>query len=293
MSVSVIGGNATSASGSLPKFAFTIANNRAVLKQSFASGIYVFTVPSGTYNVAFYATNGDLVKQASYPTTATTLAFTLPSAAAKLIVSASANGSVTVDYTPEATTIASQLVTTTQSVTLTKAAKVFLIGGGAAGSFGPGGSSGYFAQGSVAAGTYTATVGSAGIGNSGQAGSASTFGGLTAAGGTVSAGGSGGGAPGNNTGTSGGGGGFNGSNGGSTVEGAGGTGSGVELHGFLPGPGGAGGSAGSGGGTYAGGGGGRPANAGNGAYGYGGGGGGGGNGGASGSSGAILIIEDF
>jgi len=293
MGTSVIGGASTSASGSLPKFAFTLASNRAVVKQTFAAGIYVFTVPSGTYNVAFYATNGTLVKTTSYPTAVTSAAFSLPSAAAKLIVSASVNGGVTVDYTPEATTISSQLITTTQSITLTKSAKVFLLGGGAAGSFGPGGSSGYFAQGTIAAGTYTATVGAAGVGNSGQTGSASTFSTLTAAGGTVGAGGSGGGAAGNNTGTNGAGGGFNGANGGATVEGAGGTGSGVELHGFLPSPGGAGGNAGQGGGTYAGGGGGKPAYGGTGASGYGGGGGGAGNGGASGTAGAILIIEDF
>lgn len=293
MSVSVIGGGATSASGSLPKFAFTIANNRAVLKQSFAAGIYVFTVPNGTYNVAFYATNGDLIKQVSYPTAATTLAFTLSSVAAKLIVSASVNGGVTVDYTPEATPIPFQLITTTQSVTLAKPAKVFLIGGGSAGSYGPGGSSGYFTQGTVAAGTYTATVGAGGVGAGGQVGSASSFGGLTANGGTVSAGGSGGGGTGNSSGTGGGGGGFNGGNGGTTAAGSGGTGSGVELHGFLPGPGGSGGSSGQGGGTYAGGGGGQPGYTGTAAYGYGGGGGGAANGGASGSNGAILIIEDF
>jgi hypothetical protein len=293
MGISVINGGSTSASGSLPKFAFTLANNRAVVKQSFAAGIYVFTVPSGTYNIAFYSTNGTLVKTTAYPTAVTSAAFSLPSAAAKLIVNASVNGGVTVDYTPEATTISSQLITTTQSVTLTKSARVFLIGGGAAGSYGPGGSSGYFAQGTVVAGTYTATVGAAGVGNAGQAGSASTFGGLTANGGTVAAGGSGGGASGNSGGTPGGGGGFNGANGGATVEGAGGTGSGVELHGFLPGSGGAGGASGGGGGTYAGGGGGRPANSGQFASGFGGGGGGGGNGGQSGSAGAILIIEDF
>jgi hypothetical protein len=287
MSVSVIGGGATSASGSLPKFAFTIAGNRAVLKQTFAAGVYVFTVPSGTYNVAFYATDGSLVKQVSYLSAVTTIAFSLPSAAAKMVLSASVNGGATVDYTPEATVMTSQLITTTQSVTLTKPAKVFLIGGGAAGSYGPGGSSGYFAHGNVAAGVYTATVGSGGVGASGEVGSASTFGSLTAAGGTVGAGGSGGGASGNSSGLPGGGG---ASNGGSS----GGTGSGVELHGFLPGPGGSGGNSGTGGGTYAGGGGGKPGYGASGTgYGYGGGGGAGGNGGASGANGAILIIEDF
>ncbi len=286
MGISVIGGGSTSASGSLPKFAFTLTGNRAVVRQTFSAGVYVFTVPSGTYNVAFYAANGNLVKQASYMTALTTIAFSLPSVADRLVVSSSVNGGATVDYTPEATLMTSQLITTTQSVTLTKSAKVFLIGGGAAGSYGPGGSSGYFAHGTVAAGTYTATVGAGGVGNGGQAGSASTFSTLSAAGGTVAAGGSGGGTAGNNSGLPGGGG---ASNGGS----ANGTGSGVELHGFVPGPGGAGGNAGQGGGTYAGGGGGKPGYSGSAAYGYGGGGGGAENGGASGSNGAILIIEDF
>lgn len=287
MGIAVIGGGAVSVS--LTKFAFTIANNTAVLSQNFAAGIYVFTVPSGTYNVAFYASNGNLVKQISYMSAVTTIAFSLPSAAARLIVSSSVNGGATAEYTPEATSLTSQLITTTQSVTLTSSAKVFLIGGGSAGSYGPGGSSGYFAHGTVAAGTYTATVGAAGIGNGGQAGSASTLGSLSAAGGTVAAGGSGGGSAGNSSGLPGGGGASNGANGGN------GTGSGVELHGFVPGPGGASnGNSGAGGGTYAGGGGGKPGyGAQSGGYGYGGGGGAGGNGGQSGANGAILIIQGF
>lgn len=285
MGIDVIGG--ATASGALPKFAFTLANNRAVVRQNFAAGIYVFTVPSGTYNVAFYAANGDLVKQTSYMSNVTSIAFSLPSAATELVVSSSVNGGGTADYTPEAPSLTSLLITTTQSVTLAKPAKVFLIGGGSAGSYGPGGSSGYFAHGTVAAGTYTATVGAGGIGNAGQAGSASSLGGLTAAGGTVAAGGSGGGTAGNSQGLPGGAG---ASNGGS----ANGTGSGVELHGFVPGPGGSGGDSGYGGGTYAGGGGGKPGYASFPAEtGYGGGGGGAANGGASGRSGAILIIEDF
>lgn len=286
MGIAVIGGGTVSAS--LTKFAFTLANNRAVLTQNFAAGIYVFTVPSGTYNVAFYASNGNLVKQTSYMSAVTTIAFSLPSAAARLVFSSSVtSGGATADYTPEATSLTSQLITTTQSVTLTSSAKVFLIGGGAAGSYGPGGSSGYFAHGTVAAGTYTATVGAAGVGQGGQAGTASTLGSLSAAGGTVAAGGSGGGNAGNNQGLPGGGGGSNGASAGN------GTGSGVELHGFVPGPGGAGGNSGQGGGTYAGGGGGKPGYGTTAAYGYGGGGGGGENGGSSGSNGAILIIQGF
>jgi hypothetical protein len=272
---------------SVSKFAFTIASNRAIVKQSFAAGIYTFTVPSGTYNVAFYAVDGTLVKQESYMSAVTTIAFSLPSAADRLVFTSSVNGGATADYTPSATTISAQLITTTQSVTLTKSAKVFLIGGGSAGSYGPGGSSGYFAHGSVAAGSYTATVGAGGVGGGGQVGSSSTFSTLTAAGGTVSAGGSGGGAAGNNQGLPGGGG---ASNGGSS----GGTGSGVQIHGFVPGAGGSGGNSGTGGGTYAGGGGGKPAYSGASAgQGFGGGGGGGENGGRNGADGAILIIEDF
>jgi hypothetical protein len=200
-------------------------------------------IPEGPDNSE---TIGQSMARLSLGTAAEYLTFALP--AASLIILSNAGPALPVD-----TSGTPQLLTSSGSVTLTDTSTVYLLGGGGGGgsksggySSTAGGGSGYLTVlSSVAAGTYSYSVGASGNSNgtantaSGNTGGTSSFGNIgTAAGGIGGyydggAGGSGGG--GSSGGNRGGGasGGVNGGNGNSGGQGNGGTGSGVNLPWFL------------------------------------------------------------
>lgn len=280
--------------GDLTQIAYTLSGRIAVIDQVFSAGVYSFTGPSSRYTATFYDSLGDIITIARFTSAVTSFAITLSAQATRLIVMADTSGAGTITYTPNAVVMSTQLITTTQSVTITNRARVFVLGGGASGSASNGGGSGYFAKGFVDPGTYTATVGAGGAGGAGQAGGTSSLDTVVATGGNGANGGSGGGL-GQSTSVGGGlSGGYNGANGGGLPT----SGSGVPLDGFNAGPAGAGsGGAGTaqGGGLYGGGGGGgtniaQPRTA---ASDYAGGGGGSAGGGLNGYQGIILIVEGF
>jgi len=294
------------AQAGLSKFAMaTNADGRVVIEEIFSPGIYSFTGPSTTYNVAWYDATNVFVGGGNATVDTTSFAVNLTTVATKLVfTSTSANAPITVDITPlgAARSIVSQFVTTTGSVTITQTARVFVLGGGAGGGNGGGGGSGYLTIGTLAPGTYTATIGAAGAANADGSSSSidalSALGGSRGSGVTGGAGGSGGGGGSPSGSFVGALGGINGSNGNNGASGSvGGIGSLVACQGFVSGAQGGDVVRGKGGGTY-GGGNGAISNSTGGiiaASGRGGGGGGGGNSGSggSGTAGAILILENY
>jgi hypothetical protein len=284
---------------------FSISTNdsgRYTLEQELAAGIYTFTGPLTGYNYSFYDSTDTLITSGGTAgTAATVVAVNLPTPATKLLVSAvTTNISIVAEVVPVASArvITATLLTATASVTTTQSARVFAIGGGGGGSVSGGGGSGYLSIGTLAAGTYTCTVGaggaSSGNGSASSIGSITANGGFTASGYNGGAGGSGGGAGrgGANAASFGG---INGDSGVASSQGTGGTGSGVKIQGFVISRayGGAV-TVGAGGGTYGGGNGGGDAYSGGNANGGPGGGGGGGSGsGAPGGNGSVLILEGY
>lgn len=240
----------------------TVANTPKVLESSFSAGVYTFTFSASTkISIAFYNAAGTLIQSQNSTTSYSNLVFVLSVPFSKVLFMTDTNISITIDIIPTAplkASFSSQFITSTQSITLASPTTAILVGGGGGTSGGPGwggAGSGYCAVGTLAAGTYTATIGAGGIALT--TGSATSIGSLTAAGGNpnngqVGGAGGSGGAGGGASGT----GGANGGNGAGGGYGGGGAGSGITLGiPIIPGIGGTSGStAGTAGGVYAGGG---------------------------------------
>lgn len=307
-------------SSALESFALTVdSNGRKILEETFAPGVYTFTVPSGSYSINFYNSNNEVVGSFGNVSALTEMSVTITEEASKLWVTSSVpNAAITVTYTVAGSALSVSSITeitTTQSVTITEPTLAVAFGGGGGGRWtgdrsGGGGGSGYMATGILQPGTYTATIGTGG-GNSAD-GSPTTIGSITANGGKTGtiarAGGDGGSGGGGGHDTASGTaygavGGSNGSDGGvgssaNPTACPPGTGSGVPIQGYVPTAGGDGrGAYGAGGGgrLYSGGGGGGGSSGATGlnALSPSGGGGGGQSAGGSGGDGLILLIEGW